>query len=63
VVVKRGITSGRYIENTKHAGTYRGAITFENAVGALSELNSVLTVFELAIDDAGALSFRIWELS
>jgi len=61
--VYRGITGGRYIENTKHSRTYRGAITFENAVGALSELNSALAVFELAIDDAGVLSFRTWELS
>lgn len=61
--VYRGITGGRYIENTKHSRTYRGAITFENAVGALAELNSALAVFELAIDDAGALSFRTWELS
>lgn len=61
--VYRGITGGRYLENTEHSRTYRGAITFENAVGALSELNSALAVFELAIDDTGALSFRTWELS
>jgi hypothetical protein len=60
--VYRGITGGKYIADTKHSRTYRGAITFENAVGALSELNSALAVFELAIDDAGAASFRTWEL-
>jgi hypothetical protein len=61
--VYRGITGGKYTENTKHARTYRGAVTFENAVGALSELNSALAVFELAIDDTGALRFRTWELA
>jgi hypothetical protein len=60
--VYRGITGGKYTENTKHARTYRGAITFENATGVLSELNSALAVFELAIDDTGALHFRAWEL-
>lgn len=32
------------------------AITFENMVGAFAELNSVLAVFELAIDDAARLA-------
>lgn len=61
--VYRGITGGRYDERATHARTYRGAITFENVVGVLSELNSALAVFEMAIDDAGALRFRTWELS
>jgi hypothetical protein len=60
--VYRGITGAAYTEGTRHARTYRGAITFENAVGAFSELNSVLAVFELDIDDAGKVSHRTWEL-
>jgi len=60
--VFRGIASGKYAEDTKHARTYRGAITFENTVGALAELNSVLAVFELDIDDAGKVNHRTWEL-
>lgn len=56
--VYRGITGGTYTEATAHGRTYRGAITFENAVGAFAGLNSVLAVFELNIDDAGKLSFR-----
>ncbi|GAB3977112.1 hypothetical protein GCM10029978_065920 [Actinoallomurus acanthiterrae] len=61
--VYRGITGGTYTDGTRHARTYRGAITFENAVGAFAELNSVLAVFELDIDDAGKVSFRAWELA
>jgi hypothetical protein len=60
--VYRGITGGTYTDGTRHARTYRGAITFENAVGAFAELNSVLAVFELDIDDAGKVSYRTWEL-
>jgi hypothetical protein len=60
--VYRGITGGTYTEGTAHARTYRGAITFENARGALAELNSALAVFELDIDDSGKVSFRTWEL-
>jgi hypothetical protein len=60
--VFRGIASGKYTEGTKHARTYRGAITFENTVGALGELNSVLAVFELDIDDGGKVNHRTWEL-
>lgn len=60
--VYRGITGGTYTGGTAHGRTYRGAITFENTVGALAELNSVLAVFELNIDDGGKLSFRTWEL-
>jgi hypothetical protein len=61
--VYRGITGGKYLADTKHSRTYRGAITFENTVGALAELNSVLAVFELEIDDAGKVNYRTWELS
>lgn len=61
--VYRGITQGAYTEGTKHGRVYRGAITFERAVGALAELDSTLAVFELDIDDAGQLSFRTWELA
>lgn len=60
--VYRGITGGTYTEGTPHGRTYRGAITFENTVGTIADLNSVLAVFELDIDDAGKLSFRTWEL-
>jgi hypothetical protein len=60
--VYRGITGGTYTDGTLHARTYRGAITFENAVGAFAELNSVLAVFELATDDAGQINYRTWEL-
>ena len=60
--VYRGITGGLYTDGTRHGRTYRGAITFENTVGAFAELNSVLAVFELDIDDAGKVSFRTWEL-
>ncbi|MFL6083914.1 MAG: hypothetical protein ACJ74F_12050 [Mycobacterium sp.] len=60
--VFRGIAGGEYTKDTKHARTYRGAITFENTVGALAELNSVLAVFELNIDDAGKVIYRTWEL-
>ena len=60
--VYRGIAGGRYTDGTRHARTYRGAITFENTRGAFSTLNSVLAVFELDIDDAGQVSFRTWEL-
>ena len=60
--VYRGITGGKYIDDSLHSRTYRGAITFENAHGAFGELNSVLAVFEMEIDDAGKLSYRTWEL-
>jgi hypothetical protein len=60
--VYRGITGGAYDRRTQHARTYRGAITFENMVGAFAELNSVLAVFQLDIDDAGKVSCRTWEL-
>jgi hypothetical protein len=60
--VYRGITGGKYLAETKHGRTYRGAITFENTVGALAELNSVLAVFELEIDDSNKVNFRTWEL-
>jgi hypothetical protein len=60
--VYRGITGGTYTEGTRHGRTYRGAITFENAVGAFAELGSVLAVFELDIDDSGKVGFRTWEL-
>ena len=60
--VYRGMTGGTYTDGTLHARTYRGAITFENAVGAFAELNSVLAVFELVIDTAGQVSHRTWEL-
>lgn len=60
--VYRGITGGTYIEKSKHSRTYRGALTFENARGALAELNSVLAVFEMEIDDAGKVSYRTWKL-
>jgi hypothetical protein len=60
--VFRGIAGGKYTKDTEHARTYRGAITFENTVGALAELNSVLAVFELGIDDAGKVNYRTWEL-
>ncbi|MGH3846118.1 MAG: hypothetical protein ACRDZY_00985 [Acidimicrobiales bacterium] len=60
--VYRGIIGGTYTAGTPHGRTYRGAITFENAVGAFAELNSVLAVFELDIDDAGKASLRTWEL-
>jgi hypothetical protein len=60
--VYRGITGGTYIETTKHSRTYRGALTFENARGALTELNSVLAIFEMEIDDAGKLNYRTWKL-
>lgn len=61
--VYRGITGGLYTGDTKHGRTYRGAITYENAVGAFAELNSALAVFELAIDDSGKIEFRTWELA
>jgi hypothetical protein len=61
--VYRGITGGTYTDGTKHGRVYRGAITFEHAVGAFAELNSALAVFELDIDDGGELSFRTWELA
>ncbi len=60
--VYRGITGGTYIEKTKHSRTYRGAITFENARGALAELNSVLAIFQMEIDDAGKVSYRTSKL-
>ncbi len=60
--VYRGITGGTYIETTKHSRTYRGALTFENARGALTELNSVLAIFEMEIDDTGKLNYRTWKL-
>jgi hypothetical protein len=60
--VYRGITGGTYTEGTPHGRTYRGAITFENAVGPFAELSSVLAVFELDIDDSGKLGLRTWEL-
>ncbi len=60
--VYRGITGGKYTEKTKHTRTYRGALTFENARGALAELNSVLAVFEMEIDDAGKVIYRTWKL-
>jgi hypothetical protein len=60
--VYRGIAGGKYLADTKHSRMYRGAITFENTVGALAELNSVLAVFELEIDDAGKVNYRTWEL-
>jgi hypothetical protein len=60
--VYRGITGGTYTEKTKHSRTYRGALTFENARGALIELNSVLAIFEMEIDDAGKLNYRTWKL-
>src|SRR5437868_7323466 len=60
--VYRGITGGTYVEKSKHSRTYRGALTFENAGGALAELNSVLAVFEMEIDDAGAVKYRTWKL-
>ena len=60
--VYRGITGGKYLADTKHGRTYRGAITFENTVGALAELNSVLAVFELEIDDSNKVNYRTWEL-
>jgi hypothetical protein len=60
--VYRGITGGEYLADTKHSRTYRGAITFENTVGALAELNSVLAVFELEIDDSNKVNYRTWEL-
>jgi hypothetical protein len=37
-------------------------LTFENARGALAELNSVLAIFEMEIDDAGKLNYRTWKL-
>jgi hypothetical protein len=58
--VYRGITGGKYLADAKHS--YRGAITFENTVGALAELNSVLAVFELEIDDSNKVNYRTWEL-
>lgn len=60
--VYRGITGGTYTADTRHGRVYRGAITFENMVGAFAELNSVLAVFELNIDDVGEIGFRTWEL-
>jgi hypothetical protein len=60
--VYRGITGGKYLADTTHGRTYRGAITFENTVGALAELNSVLAVFELEIDDSNKVNYRTWEL-
>jgi hypothetical protein len=60
--VYRGITGGTYTEGTLHGRTYRGAITFESAVGVFAELNSVLAVFELDIDDGGKVDLRTWEL-
>jgi hypothetical protein len=44
-------------------GTYRGALTIENAVGVLSELNGVLAVFELEIDDNGKVHHQVWALT
>lgn len=61
--VYRGITGGSYVENTPHSRVYRGAITFENAIGALAELNSILAVFEMEIDDTGRVSYRTWKLN
>jgi hypothetical protein len=58
----QGITGGTYTEGTPHGRTYRGAITFENAVGAFAGLDSVLAVFELVIEDAGKVGLRTWEL-
>ena len=60
--VYRGITGGTYVAKTKYSRTYRGALTFENARGALAELNSVLAVFEMEIDDGGKLMYRTWKL-
>jgi hypothetical protein len=61
--VYRGITGGKYIDDTPHSRIYRGAITFENARGAFAELNSMLAVFEMRIDDTGKLTYRTWELA
>lgn len=60
--VYRGITGGTDTEGTRHARRYRGALTFENAVGTFAELQCVLAVFELETDDAGKVNYRTWEL-
>jgi hypothetical protein len=60
--VYRGITGGSYIDDTLHSRVYRGAITFENAVGALAELNGALAVFEAVFDDNGNVTYRTWTL-
>jgi hypothetical protein len=60
--VYRGITGGSYIDDTLHSRVYRGAITFENAVGAFAELNSALAVFEAVFDDNGNVTYRTWGL-
>ena len=60
--VYRGITGGSYIDDTLHSRVYRGAITFENAVGAFAELNSALAVFEAVFDDNGNVTYRTWAL-
>jgi hypothetical protein len=44
--VFRGITGGKYTDNTAHSRVYRGSVTYENATGALAELCSGLAVFE-----------------
>jgi hypothetical protein len=61
--VFRGITGGKYTDNTAHSRVYRGAITYDNASGALAEFHSALAVFELDIDDDSNLTFRTWELA
>ncbi len=61
--VWRGISVGGYIDGRENARTYRGALSVENAVGALSELNGVLAVFELEIDDNGKVHHRAWTLT
>jgi hypothetical protein len=61
-VVYRGITGGKYTEKAKHTRTYRGTLTFENARGALAELNSMLAVFEMEIGDTGNVIYRTWRL-
>ncbi|MGH9206275.1 MAG: hypothetical protein ACRD1G_06925, partial [Acidimicrobiales bacterium] len=60
--VYRGITGGSYVDETLHTRVYRGALTFENASGALAELNSTLAVFEAVLDDAGKVTYRTWAL-
>src|SRR5260370_35161850 len=60
--VYRGITGGTYIEKTKHSRTYRGALPFKNARGALAELHSLLAVFEMEIDNTGKILHRTWNV-
>jgi hypothetical protein len=59
----RGISVGTYLDETEHSRTYRGALTIENAVGVLSELNGVFAVFELEIDDNGKVHHQVWALT